>query len=129
MAWFEESWTDQMMKRAGYLPDACDQEACDEEESESGFAISYQMNMPSGAAIAGIVVIRRNAPGEMQDRTCEQVSASSAMMSEALAMPMRMAVELAIEDNLQKVIIETDSLELHSDDGDWKIRPIVRDIR
>ncbi|OMP01271.1 hypothetical protein COLO4_12017 [Corchorus olitorius] len=92
------------MKRAGYLPDACDQEAYDEEESESGFAISYQMNMPSRAAVLEkyssteidrylffYTVVRRNAPGEMQDGTREQVSASSAMMSEALAMPMRRA--------------------------------------
>ncbi|OMP04756.1 hypothetical protein COLO4_09331 [Corchorus olitorius] len=39
------------MKRAGYLPDACDQEPYDEEESESEFAISYQMNLPPRAAV------------------------------------------------------------------------------
>ncbi|OMO73655.1 hypothetical protein COLO4_26943 [Corchorus olitorius] len=34
------------MKRAGFLPDACDQEPYDEEESESEFTVSYQMNLP-----------------------------------------------------------------------------------
>ncbi|OMO99955.1 hypothetical protein CCACVL1_03523 [Corchorus capsularis] len=39
------------MKRAGFLPDACDQEPYDEEESESEFAISYQMILPPRAAV------------------------------------------------------------------------------